>query len=415
MFRADRSNSTNTAKEGGGVAIIINNNWQCEIYQHRKRTFIEYIGILAINNVNRIAILNVYIPPRTMTKASKEFPSVFKRFHGWATEKHANNFIVVGDFNIHINWEQTYGSFVLMPTNNTSKAGKKIIHSMTDKAIFNCNYHRNIAGNLIDLICLSSPTLIRKTIEANLIDSNTRDGLHFGLEFELEIMTSSASSQRRNKNIFRTNIKLAAKIMNAMNFTSRDDDYIYNATFSPELTTTDIEMDINKIKYCYEVATRRIRLDKSHNNKHPFLKGSKIYLKAFKEKRAAAKLYMTTHNHLHKLLYTNCSIRLRDIFTDLKRKYHEKMIGKGRGRNLFELWRYRKRAQHEIPNRMFNGDIKLEQEQIHTEFGRVLSSSFARPKKFLSNDIEVFNEQIEVYTELIIMDAMRNTGGRGYG
>lgn len=83
-----------------------------------------------------------------------------------------------------------------------------------------------------------------------------------------------------------------------------------------------------------------------------------------------------------------------ELFTQLKRKYYEKVVSKNSNRSLFDLMKMKRRGTTSIPTSMTYKDARVPSKQIPTKFGEHLADAFDSNAECLSDDPETFNEQI---------------------
>ncbi|TLM45506.1 hypothetical protein FEC35_19060, partial [Acinetobacter baumannii] len=151
VYRKDRSCSTSSKAEGGGVMIAISKH--IPSYRHlgwesTAEDLWVSIDIKTNNLIKKVSICAVYLPP----PVSFEHLSSFLENSTNVIEQ-SDQVIILGDFNLsHIGWSQKSESSPCSAMNYGSKLGLSLIDFMSVNNLSQFNNVNNVDGKILDLV-----------------------------------------------------------------------------------------------------------------------------------------------------------------------------------------------------------------------------------------------------------------------
>lgn len=345
IFRQDRSETSNEAVGGGGVATLASKNLQAQrIKLCILKPHIEIVAIIFILNAIKYIVINVYNVPYNQSQNIEEFIEIVEDIK----QQHPNaNISIVGDFNFPaIEWREedddVNGLSPLINNLNTPILDD-FLYFVSAQNLFQVNSCPNSNGKFLDLLFSNDPanSICRIPHVDTLIDKNS----HHHNAICLEIITNNVSSTliENTPNLFRTNLKKShdelCKILPILN----------TAIYSSNDIETRMKMLSDVVSSC---SSRIARHDDVST--HPWLKNDVQYRTLKKKQNSNYKKYKNSHLQLDKTQYIVSLNNTRNRYTYLRDKYYQNAIStaKKNPSSMFTLARTRRTSKESIPTDM---------------------------------------------------------------
>lgn len=192
LVRNDRSMSSNTRKNGGGLAILIKQEILYEVIPTEK-TLIEIQTVRLKLGSKGIILINTYIPPyRARLSMVKELHDILIEIKiAYQNEE----IVMCGDFNMsHIKWiyHEDAAGYLIPQNNEKSKFEKLFVTAIAATNLHQINNIPNSKGTFLDLIFVSNygDAMAYRPSNIELIDDENTT--HYATALQLNYIAESS-------------------------------------------------------------------------------------------------------------------------------------------------------------------------------------------------------------------------------
>lgn len=397
LVRQDRRDTSHPKLRGGGVAVFIKNDLPFKSFSFPEIQILQYNCILIKKDSSSLLIVNIYFPFGLNAESIDGLVFLLSKMENIPR----SDTIIVGDFNMpNLGWSENHdrpGSY--LPVSAPQAALDDTSLRFAD-IFFNADLAQIVpppsGRNHLDLAFVNELTAFHCSppLEEEQIDRTSVRHSPMVVFYQVENMIID---RVKTLNLGRTDLTKSKSDLEQASFSAISEELAWFENMSGNTQATYlIERNLLLIRDIVIRNTPIKRTDNTWLSKHPWLRGSREYEIAHRNKAIAKRSYDHDPTAENRDIYRRASFFTSSIFERERSSFISKVVDESSGttREFYQLMKGSSNTRRDTPETMMFKGVYVSREAKLLAFADQLSSCFLHSPPHLGQDFDSINDSL---------------------